>query len=516
MVTLFPDQQNAKVELVSKFREGYKRPLLVAPTGWGKGTVSADIIHDAVRKNPDTRIMFIVNRRALVKDMSKRLTRLGIYHGILMGAQTRGTHMNVLIANVQTLRNRLNDMIAPKLVFVDEAHTFMSEECQNILNALEEKGAYIVLMTATPWDLRGRGMNEIADSMIEGPQADVLMETGRLVQPVIYAPKAPDMTGVKKTREGEYDEKETAQRMSEPKLVGDMVKHWKQLASGKRTIGFATDKRTAKLYADEFNAAGIRSTVATDETKDDERDNIWQQLRNHELDVVWTVGIVSYGFDMPELEAIILARPTMSLALHLQQCGRVLRSFLGKLEGIIIDHAGNTIRRYPGGQYGLPDAHRTWSLLPRRKNTLEEELLERDELPRVCPKCQEAGIAVILKPGTPTCPTCGYDFAPKKEPGSGNGGPSDLEHDKSGELQRIESRVYIYPDATGNASHDSIMDVARKRGYNPNWAKHIQAALESARADYSKATGKVAKEYWNTKQIRSMLRQPGTSQLPLQ
>ncbi|MGH7238940.1 MAG: DEAD/DEAH box helicase family protein, partial [Candidatus Saccharimonadales bacterium] len=107
MFTLFDDQKQAQAELYAAARQGYKRPLLVAPTGYGKGTVASDIIRKALQKNPAARIIFLVNRRALVKDMSKRLTKLGIFHGILMGAQSRGQHMPVLIASQQTLHNRL-------------------------------------------------------------------------------------------------------------------------------------------------------------------------------------------------------------------------------------------------------------------------------------------------------------------------------------------------------------------------------------------------------------------------
>jgi superfamily II DNA or RNA helicase len=504
MYTLFPDQVLVKDELREKFRTGFKRPLLVAPCGFGKGTVAGDMILDAVSKG--NRVIFLVNRRELVKDMSKRLKKLGIFHGILMGAQSHGSHMPVLIASVDTLRNRLKDIQAPNLVFVDEAHMFVTEKSMSVLDTLEENGAYIILMTATPWLLSGKGMREIADCIVEGPQVAKLIEQGRLAIPEIYAPEQPDLSSVHVTKSGEYDESETAQVMQSRKLIGDMVKHWKELAPGRKTVGFAVNIATAKEYAEAFNAAGIVSVAVDASTTDKVRDETWRQLASGEVKVVWSVGIISYGWDVPEVDCLILARPTMSLSLCLQQIGRGLRSSPGKTTCIILDHAGNTIKLYPGGSNGLPDTERKWTLEPRRKKGgFMEEEAEIDAMPLVCPKCPGPPVAAarVLKPGTKNCPVCSYEFVKPRS----RSAQSELEHDETGQLVKVESRVYIYPAATGDTQKDAALNIAKERGYDPRWLDYRSKAINEVREEYRQRFQTEPKDHWTAGMIRSMLKQ---------
>jgi DNA repair protein RadD len=516
MYTLFPDQIQVKNELRAKARAGFKRPLLVAPCGFGKSHTAGDIILEAIAKG--NRVIYLVNRRELVKDMSKRLKKLGIFHGILMGQQSHGTHMPVLIASVDTLRNRLKDIVAPDLVFVDECHMFVTEKSMAVLDTLEENGAFIILMTATPWLLSGKGMREIADCMVEGPQVADLIERGRLAIPEIYAPEQPDLSNVHLTQSGEYDEEEAAQVMKSRKLIGDMVKHWKELAPGRKTVGFAVNRATAEEYAEAFNAAGISSIAVDANTPDKDRgdklgrDTVWAKLAAGEIRVVWSVGIISYGWDVPEVDCLILARPTMSLSLCLQQIGRGLRSSPGKTNCIILDHAGNTIKLYPGGSNGLPDTERKWSLEPRRKRGgIMEEQAELDELPLVCPKCPGPPVAParVLKPGTRNCPVCGYEFV-KPKPRS----VAELEHDETGKLVKVESRVYIYPEATGDTQKDAALSLAKERGYDPRWLDYRSKAINEAREEYGRRFQTEPKDHWTAGMIRSMLKQ-ADKQLPL-
>ncbi|MGH7238766.1 MAG: DEAD/DEAH box helicase, partial [Candidatus Saccharimonadales bacterium] len=309
---------------------------------------------------------------------------------------------------------------------------------------------------------------------------------------------------------GEFDEAEAGEAMSDRKLIGDMVAHWKKLASDRKTVGFATTKKNAELYAAEFRAAGIRSVSVNDSTPDRDRrskdgtitlgrETVWERLRIGEIKVVWSVGIVSYGWDMPEVNCLILARPTMSLALCLQQIGRGLRSHPGKTDCIILDHAGNVLRRYAGGQYGLPDAPREWTLEPRRKSVGLDESVEVESLPLVCPRCPEP--RRVLKLGTPACPECGYVFAKTRHSGTG-----EIEHDKAAELVKVESRVYIYPDKTGNSQHDQMIDIARRHNYNPGWIDYRLKALDVAREKYRRSFAREPKEYWTSAMINSMLK----------
>lgn len=486
MITLFPDQQVIKDELYTRLAKGYKRPLIVAPTGFGKGTLAGEIIKGAVQKGK--RVWFIVNRKTLVHDMSKRLKKLYIPHGIIMGAKTHGAHLEVLVTSVESLRNRLDKLKRPDLAFVDEAHMFLSKESKKLILELSEAGVKIIHMTATPWCLNRKGLGEIADTMIEGPTAHSLISTGRLAEPIVYAPSMADMEGVRKTSAGEFDEEETAQVMSTKKLVGDMVKHYRELAAGRKAVGFAVNRRTAEEYAQAFREAGTPSVMVDALTSDTARDQIWKDLAGGRV-MVWSVGIISYGWDVPEVDCLILARPTMSLALHLQQCGRGLRASPGKRDCLILDHAGNSLR------HGLPDDERVWTLKGRKAK--DDIKLNINKLPQVCPKCSK-----VTPFGNPRC-QCGYIFSSAYA--ANGGGAKKMEIDETATLQRVQSRVYIYPSTTGDMAKDALIGQAQIKNYNPGWVQHRERALDIARAQYVEYFQSQPKPHWSGAEIRSII-----------
>ena len=107
------------------------------------------------------------------------------------------------------------------------------------------------------------------------------------------------------------------------------------------------------------------------------------------------VDLFGEGFDVPAADVSIMLRPTRSLALYLQQCGRVLRPLEGKAPAILLDHAGNIMR------HGLPCDERAWSLAGDDK---EKEKKEAPD-PKTCPKCM-----FVHRPGPPACPNCGFKY----------------------------------------------------------------------------------------------------------
>ena len=107
-------------------------------------------------------------------------------------------------------------------------------------------------------------------------------------------------------------------------------------------------------------ARGV-SAVALDGTNNDgHRMEQVARFETGETKILTNVSLFGEGFDVPSCEAVIMARPTASLGLFVQQFGRALRPFAGKTHGIIIDHVGNVVRM--AAKHGLPDTPRTWTL----------------------------------------------------------------------------------------------------------------------------------------------------------
>jgi hypothetical protein len=236
---LYDYQTDAVTEIRSQILSGRKRILLVAPTGCGKGTIATWMIHRAVARG--SRILFLVNRRELVKDTSRRLDRLGVDHGIIMGNHPRRKPwLHVHIASIDTLQRR--DPLPPAdLIFVDECHFAISPIWRKVL---DRYSCPVIGMTATPVRADGRGLGEFFDAMVSGPvDVSELMSRNFLVRARIFAPSAPDLTGVAVSH-GEYNQKQLARVVDGSKIIGDVVQHWMKLGRGRPTVAFAVSSST--------------------------------------------------------------------------------------------------------------------------------------------------------------------------------------------------------------------------------------------------------------------------------
>ena len=147
-------------------------------------------------------------------------------------------------------------------------------------------------------------------------------------------------------------------------IMADLIKGYKKFADGKKTIVFAVDIEHSKKIAESYNEAGIPAVHIDATTPKQERKLKLNQFRTGEIKVLCNVDIVSEGFDVPDCEAVQLARPTKSLALYLQQIGRCMRPAANKEFGIVLDNANLW------HIHGLSYIDRTWSLEGVKKSKL--------------------------------------------------------------------------------------------------------------------------------------------------
>lgn len=136
--------------------------------------------------------------------------------------------------------------------------------------------------------------------------------------------------------------------MREKAVIGDVVSSWREHGEGRQTIAFCVDKAHARDLADEFEVDGIPAAVVVDETGDEGRADIFQRFETGQVKVLASVGVLAVGFNSPIAGCAILARPTLSTMLHIQQAGRVIRPHATNADAVILDHAANTLR------HGLP------------------------------------------------------------------------------------------------------------------------------------------------------------------
>jgi DNA repair protein RadD len=372
MIQFRPYQETAIQSARDKIAGGCKRILLNSPTGSGKTIIAAGIVQRAVAKGK--RVLFLAHRRELIHQTCAKLVEGGVLNfGVIMaGHRINHAAAPVQVASIQTLVRR--ELPPADLVMVDECHRAASRSYLSVLANYPQ--AAVIGLSATPERLDGKGLDDIFHDMVVVATVPDLIEMGFLVKPTCYVGATADLSGVA-TRRGDYDEGQLAEAMDKPRLTGDIVANWLRLAKGRPTAVFAAGVEHARHITAEFVAAGIAAATVTGETPANEREAIIADWRAGFIQVCVNVFIFVEGFDFPELECVVLARPTQSVSLYLQAVGRVMRPSPDKTQAIIIDHAGCC------QMHGQPHLHREWTLEGMAKKRKDQG----QALHQVCQPC---------------------------------------------------------------------------------------------------------------------------------
>lgn len=326
-----------QAELVEKVEASSARSVLVVlPTGGGKTQVAEALTYREASRGG--RVVFLADRQELIRQAH---TRLG--GAVVMGSLgRRSTPGPVTIASVATLARR-SEIPDATLVFADEAHLYAAASFRRVVEAYRSSGARVVGLTATPARLDGQGLGELFEEVIQGPSTAELISLGFLVPVRTFAPTGSWWDSVK-LRGGDFAAEDLEHAAGA--VVRDVAASWRRLGGAARpTIVFAATKKHARELAVEFSSLedGL-AEVVTDDTPGSVRRSVRDRIESSELRTVVTVGVLGTGFDAPSVSCIVMARPTLSWALYLQQGGRGMRTAPGKPDLMLIDAAGNSLR----------------------------------------------------------------------------------------------------------------------------------------------------------------------------
>jgi DNA repair protein RadD len=463
--TLRPYQAQVIDKIRDTYRQGYRAPLLVLPTGSGKTVCFCEIAEKVASRG--RRVNILVHRQELLTQTSEHLTRLGVSHGIISPGHSM-TGDAVQVSSVQTLVRRLDRATQPDLVIVDECHHATAGTWSQVL--CRWSAARVLGVTATPCRLDGRGLGKAAggffDTMIEGPDIRTLIDAGYLAPPVVYAPPTDvDLKGVH-MRGGDYAQNELSDRMDKRTITGSAIEHYNRICPGVPAIAFCASVKHAEHVAAEFEAAGIASVSLTGNMGDAVRKYRIGALATGQVRVLTSCEIISEGTDIPVVTAAILLRPTCSFGLYLQQVGRCLRPHPQKTNAIILDHVGNCLK------HGLPDDVRSWSLTGEIRKKKKGAVVA---LPRIrqCEKCY-----AVFSIGLTHCPQCGWAVSFSSREVKQVEGTLTMVNRAQFEIARGRAR-----QEQGKArTLDDLLAVAKQRGYKPYWAYQIWNARQAKEA----------------------------------
>lgn len=432
--------------------EGFRRIVLVLPTGGGKTVVASSIIDMALAMGK--RIIFVAHRIELINQTAKQLARFGITDiGVIRADDKRiNPDAPVQVCSIETLRNR--DKPPADIVFVDECHRALADSYRALFVAYPD--ALHIGLTATPFRTDNQGLGELYERLVVCAKPSQLIADGFIESPrVITTPLLPDLTDVEVSgMSHDFHNAQLASAMMKPKLMGNIIEEWKNRAEGRRTVVFAVNIEHSKLICEAFRQEGVRAEHIDANTPTEDRNLALIKLEKYEIQVICNVDVLSEGWDQPSVKCSMLLRPTQSLRLHLQQCGRILRPwkgedgfFPGPRSALIIDHAGNCRR------HGLPQHDRVYDLT---KGSISREL---GPSLRTCEKCY-----TLWSGASRECPECGWVMPVKEH--------SPIQHDETVKLVEIDPTQVFTLEDEQRAYFMKQLALAREQGKKVGWVQY--------------------------------------------
>jgi superfamily II DNA or RNA helicase len=445
-----------QIKMVNEVRaamgQGVRRVLMQSPTGSGKTATFCHIVSSAESKGKT--VLVLAHRQELIIQSWKTLKRYGIDAGVIMAGYKAHPTKSVQVASIQTLVRRLNHKHHDfDLIVYDEAHHARSSTSQKVFDRWPN--AYVLGVTATPCRTDGKGLSDVFNTLIHGPQIAELIEMGFLVAPeYVTTPHEIDLSGVKITA-GDYNRRQLAQAVRQAQIHGDLVSHWMTYAKGLQTIVFAVDCEHSRSIVDEYNEAGVVAAHVDGDTPSDERKKLIKSFSDGHIKILSNVGIFTEGFDLPEIACVQIARPTKSVSFYFQCIGRALRPANGKTKAIVLDHAGVY---HDLGSVAEP---RTWELTGTKKKREKEAADQKEESSERIVEFDGTVRLVKVENG---------DTKWLKDLSSLLKSARDLGRKKGWVSFRF---VELYPDPTD----EQLKVVARALGYHWKWAMNFRERL---------------------------------------
>ena len=402
-------QRNAVEALHSWFDTRPKDPtLIVLPTAAGKTIIFSHFIKEVFDKNPKARFLIMAHRKELVSQAEKKLKTVwpNAPTGVLAAGMKRFQHdAQILIASRDTLASpkRLEKVGKFDYMIIDEAHNVPPNSFtryKKIIDTLSARQTMKVMgCTATPYrmgqgyiygDRKDHFFKDIAYSVSipELIQEDYL---SRLSAFAVNDSAIIDASKVSlKFKGGDFREKELEDIAMVDETIIEVISDWIDNAYTKgrtASVFFCVSVLHAQKMTHYLQQHGISAAVITGETPNLERDKILADFESSKIHALCNVGVLTEGWDAPRTDCIALLRPTQSIGLYVQMCGRGMRLHDDKENCLLLDYGENVAR------HGCLDEVRPGESLPGRYK------------PKICASCN-----AINSPSAKECIECGQVF----------------------------------------------------------------------------------------------------------
>jgi DNA repair protein RadD len=388
-----------------------KAVLMQASTGSGKTIIFSEIIKRYLTEYAEMKIGVVSHRQGLVVQSMEKLMEVWPegYELAGMACASAGkvrVDDRIVIGTIQTMSRRVFEEPFD-LIIIDEAHNLppmnKNSAYRRLILANEKgnKNLRIMGVTATPFRLnhgyiygnkcRPGYMNWFQDLNFQAKMNDLVRDgylaPWRAKQPVDIA---ADLKKIK-LKKGEYDDTQLTDLLVKDRHMKSAVEAYQLYGENrKHCLIFAVTIEHAEALRNYFQENGHSAGIVHSKMSKDDREEAINAFREGRTNFLVNVGILTEGWDCPQVDLIIMCRPTKSPGLFVQIIGRGTRKYEGKADVLILDMVNN-FREH--GDPAEPEVK--W----RKKQKPGESPI------KVCPGCKE-----IIANGYKACPLCGYEF----------------------------------------------------------------------------------------------------------
>lgn len=419
MLSLRPYQQEAVASVYKYLSEHDDNPCVVTPTASGKSVMIAQIATDAV-KCWNGRVLVLAHVKELLEQNAGKIRALcdGIEVGIYSaGLRRYDKDSPVIVAGIQSVYNKAFVLGKFDIIIIDECHLIPPDGegmYRQFLLAMQGINPLVRVIgfTATPYRMKGglickpeNILNKICyevgikEMIAQGYLSPLVSRAGKIVA---------DFSDLH-IRGGEFIADEVEKAMDVDRLVVSACAEVVELTKDRKSVLiFATSIRHCHHIAERImSMSGMECAVVTGDTPSDERAEIISRFKGEvvrdmfgevtkpALKYLCNVNVLTTGFDAPNVDCVVLLRPTNSAGLLVQMVGRGFRLSpeTGKKNCLVLDYGDNILRHGPIDCIRVRDRSSGNGEAPAKK----------------CPECFALIHAAYSK-----CPECGYVFPPSQ------------------------------------------------------------------------------------------------------
>ncbi len=342
-VVLRDYQEAALAATENALAGGVERQVWSMATGLGKTICFAEL---ARRRGGNT--LILAHRDELIQQAVEKVLRVWAEADVGVVKAEQDDHTApVVVASVQSLHERRLRRWTPErfdLVVVDECHHAAAPSYRRILDYLRPN--LLLGVTATPFRGDRATLEGVFQKIVYSFGILEGIRAGHLVDIRAFRVHTSVALDDVHTAAGDFNAGELEEAVNVPDRNRAIVQAYLEHADGKRALVFTAGVEHARGLAEEFVGAGVPAAFVHGGTPLAERRDVLRRLRTGEVLVVTNCNVLTEGFDEPSLEAVILARPTKSLALFTQMAGRGTRPSpeSGKRDLLLLDVVDATRR----------------------------------------------------------------------------------------------------------------------------------------------------------------------------